>query len=698
MNTQPSAAAPAGLGRLVPENASWPLLGGMLAMLLLLATGMGIGIYQLDRLTHMLGSVVRQDDASREGVQAMLIAARGQSLALAEAASAADASAREAKLREFERLSGEWQAATRQLAAVEMSDEEEAALARLRALDRELSAHLEAVVGALRDGKAASQQAALYATVLPVQDRLLEALMEWEGIYHARHGIWMSLAEGQQKRAVSVMLGFTAVAVLLGLALSAVVYRRNGRLLAGLVAHEAELRDTLAELALRERAMDEHSIVSVADASGAITYVNRKFCEVSGYRPEELIGANHRIVKSDFHPPEFFRQMWDTISSGRVWRGEVKNRAKNGEPYWVETTIVPMLDENGLPLRYISVRTEITNIMEMEEAVRQANTILRSNVIERTQQLEQAKLQLEQELIEREHTHAALQQSYDELHDLHRQLQETQQYLLQSEKLAAVGQLAAGMAHEINNPIGFIGSNLAALGRYQETLERVLARYRALEGGLSDADRAGIAALRETADLDYLLEDARALLAESRDGVERVRRIVQDLRDFSRVDSAGQRQWLDIHHSLDAALGLLADRLGALEVQREYGTLPQIECRPAELNQAFFNLLDNAVKAGSRRITLRTRHEDDQIHVEVEDDGEGIADTVLPQIFDPFFTTRPVGQGAGLGLSLAYGVVQQHGGQITVSSQPGQGARFRVCLPLGQAGALVDEVLVNDSV
>jgi len=184
-----------------------------------------------------------------------------------------------------------------------------------------------------------------------------------------------------------------------------------------------------------------------------------------------------------------------------------------------------------------------------------------------------------------------------------------------------------------------------------------------------------------------VLEDARALLEETRGGVARVSKIVQDLREFSQVDSVGQWHWADLNHCLDTTLNLLGERLtGAVEIRREYGALPRVECNPAELNQVFLNLLNNALQAmpAGGQLTLRSGQEGEQVFVEIEDSGDGIAAAALPHIFDPFFTTRPVGQGVGLGLSLAYGVIQQHGGQITVRSQVGIGTAFRVSLPIRQ--------------
>ena len=679
-----------GKERSLPKGSTRPLLAGLLTMLLLMGVGLGIGITQLRNVAAMLDQVVQKDDEARDVINTMLRTSRHRTLRLIKATGMEDAFERDEQLLEFDRLASRFRTAQQRLYEFSSTPEETAVLDQQKKLVGELIGHLERVVDLAGKDDLATAQRLLLHIVVPAQSRMLDTLLQWREIHDAHHGQLIAQFQKRQQRVIGIMIGVALASILVGLLVAGGVYRWNSRLIGRFVENEAYLRSTLAELGLRQQAMDAHSIVSVADATGRITHINDKFCEVSGYRRDELVGANHRIVKSDFHPPEFFDDMWETISSGRIWRGEVKNRAKDGRHYWVESTIVPMLDEYGLPASYIAVRTEITKIMEMEEALIQANAILESKVAERTRELEQAKQQVEQELFDRVRIQTALQASYDELKHLHRQLQDTQQNLMQSEKLAAVGQLAAGMAHEINNPIGFVVSNLGTLARNQETLGALLAHYRQLEAGLDDDARAAIVTQRQAADLDFLLEDTPALLKESRDGMERVRRIVQDLRDFSRVDSAAQWQEIDINHNLDTTLNLLGKQITQeISIQREYGQLPQVECSPAELNQVFMNVLNNALQAihGKGSITLRSGQDGDQVWVEIEDSGEGIPEEVQPHIFDPFFTTRPVGQGAGLGLSTAYGIIQKHGGQISVSSQTGKGSVFRITLPLQQNGS-----------
>ena len=284
---------------------------------------------------------------------------------------------------------------------------------------------------------------------------------------------------------------------------------------------------------------------------------------------------------------------------------------------------------------------------------------------------------------------AALRREKEEQAELIRKLEETQNQLLQSEKLAAVGQLAAGIAHEINNPMGFIRSNLATLRGYAEKLLDVVNAYEEAEPLLA-ADprlRERVAGAKRKADLSFLAGDIGTLIAESIDGADRVRRIVQDLRDFSRI---GESEWqrVDLHECLESTVNMVWNEIKyKAELVRDYGTLPPVECIPSRLNQVFMNLLVNAAQAIPERgrITISTRCCGDKVEIAVADTGQGIPADVLPKVFDPFFTTKPVGKGTGLGLSVSYGIVRNHGGDIDAASQPGVGTTFTVRLPVSRA-------------
>ena len=309
--------------------------------------------------------------------------------------------------------------------------------------------------------------------------------------------------------------------------------------------------------------------------------------------------------------------------------------------------------------------------------------------------------QQQRELVQRQQARDELQRRSEEQQQLIRKLEEAHHQLLQSEKLASIGQLAAGVAHEINNPIAFVGSNIGTLQEYVRALLVVVDAYEAQRGALGADALHQIDELKARSDFDYLREDALALLDESAEGVQRVKRIVQDLKDFSHV---GEDAWMlaDLHKGLDSTLNIVHNELKYVaDVQRSYGELPPIECRPSQLNQVFMNLLVNAghaIKGKPRRGLIQVRsgrlapageagEAGEEVFVEVSDDGCGIAPEHLSRIFDPFFTTKPVGQGTGLGLSLAYGIVRSHGGRIEVLTERGRGTTFRVVLPVRRASA-----------
>ncbi|MCE9662697.1 histidine kinase [Halomonas sp. M5N1S17] len=344
-----------------------------------------------------------------------------------------------------------------------------------------------------------------------------------------------------------------------------------------------------------------------------------------------------------------------------------------------------------------------TSVRGSDFSLFQTAVMLEDQVRARTRELEVAlseneqinrALQLAQEgmareIHERREALEALEREKEEQQVLIRKLEEAHNQLLQSEKLASIGQLAAGIAHEINNPIGFVNSNLNTLRQYIDDLLRLIDAYETLEPTLTDEVAGQLAALKTELDLDYLREDVGSLLAESIDGTARVRRIVQDLRDFSRT-GATDWQFADLHQGLESTLNVAANEIKyKATVVREYGQLPAVECVPAQLNQVFLNLLVNAAQAIQERgtITVRTGCEDDQVWLAFVDDGRGIPAELQSRIFDPFFTTKPVGEGTGLGLSLSYGIVQKHGGRIEVDSRPGAGTTFTIRLPARRTSA-----------
>ncbi len=284
--------------------------------------------------------------------------------------------------------------------------------------------------------------------------------------------------------------------------------------------------------------------------------------------------------------------------------------------------------------------------------------------------------------------HIEQRQRLDELRLLNFKLEEAQNQLLQSEKMASIGQLAAGVAHEINNPIGYVYSNLGTLEKYVRDTFGMIDLYEQAEATIADpAMRATLRAARDKLDIAFLKEDLRDLMTESKDGITRVKQIVQNLKDFSHVDAADEWHMSDLRRGLESTLNIVNNEIKyKADVIREYGELPEVECLSSQLNQVFMNLLVNAAHAIEERgtITVRSGHQNDGVWVSVTDTGHGIAPEHLKKIFDPFFTTKPIGKGTGLGLSLSYGIIQKHHGRIEVQSEIGKGTTFTVYLPIRQ--------------
>lgn len=374
-------------------------------------------------------------------------------------------------------------------------------------------------------------------------------------------------------------------------------------------------------------------VVIITDRRGMIEYVNQAFEDVTGYTRAEVLGKPASILKSGTQDAEFYKRMWELLSAGKVFRSLLTNRRKDGELFYEEIAITPLRDAFGEITHYVSTGKDVTA-----------------------------------------RRHAEMQ-------------------LQQSEKLASIGQLAAGVAHEINNPVGYISSNLGTLTNYVADLFTLLDAYEQHMHDIGEEAQEAIEKVRQEVEINYLREDVTELLQESQEGVKRVKQIVQDLKDFSRADE-GERQWTNLHKELMTTLNIVHNELKyKAEVVREFGDIPEVDCVPSQLNQVFLNLLVNAAQAIEQHgvITVRTGTQDEQVWVEVEDTGCGMDEMQKKKIFEPFYTTKPVGKGTGLGLSLSFGIVERHHGRIEVDSEPGKGSRFRIWLPVCQPEEVEEE-------
>lgn len=390
------------------------------------------------------------------------------------------------------------------------------------------------------------------------------------------------------------------------------------------------------------------------DIEGSITFMNPSGAAMTGWTADALVGMPAHLTlhhtRRDGAPfPKSECPLYATFTDGEEHRSD-------DEVFW---------RRDGTPFDVALVSTPVVVDGQLVGAV-----VVFSDISERKQ------------------GERRINETVEQLRELNHQLEEAQNQLLQSEKMASIGQLAAGVAHEINNPVGFVNSNLGTLRKYSEQMLELIALYRSAESHVTDTELlARIADLKQALDLDFLNDDLPALIRESEDGLGRVKKIVQDLKDFSHVNES---EWLfaDLNAGLESTLNVVWNEVKyKANVVKKYGQIPPVECLAAQLNQVFMNLIVNAVHAfdeskGMGTLTLATGQQGDEVWVEVRDTGRGMSEEVKRRIFEPFFTTKPVGKGTGLGLSLSFSILQKHHGRFEVESLVGEGSCFRVWVPV----------------
>ncbi len=382
---------------------------------------------------------------------------------------------------------------------------------------------------------------------------------------------------------------------------------------------------------------------------------NQQFATAAGLEsPGQIVGMNDYQLAWKKEESDFYRSCDQQVmdSDTPMLNFAETQKTASGQELNLLTSKVPLKNDDGAVIGILGMFLDITERRRLEEKLE-----------ERSRSLE----------------------------DINKKLMTSQSQLVQSEKMASIGQLAAGVAHDINNPVGFVMSNLGTLAEYLQTLRTALDAYRALAAHIDDDHddertrlRAEIASIEAREDLGFILEDAIQLLDESQDGAKRIKEIVQNLRSFARLDEA-QVAEVDLNKGIESTLNIVWNELKyKCTVTRDYGDIPTLRCFPGQLNQVFMNLLVNAGQAIEEKgeISIKTWVDDDEIHVRISDTGQGIPTENLSRLFDPFFTTKPVGKGTGLGLSVSYGIVQKHGGRIEVASEVGKGTAFTVSLPL----------------
>jgi two-component system NtrC family sensor kinase len=424
--------------------------------------------------------------------------------------------------------------------------------------------------------------------------------------------------------------------------------QQHRRELEGLVVERtAELISTHHEL---EAFLENASVAILTTVNQKVTRHNKKFAQTFELGERSAIGlASRAMFCSDEDYAELGRIAHPVLSKGESLLHEMEMCTLQGNRIWVQLIAYvsdPLNPEAGA-WWLIQDRTEVRRVED------------------------------------------ELHSNYERIKQTNARLEEAQNQLLQSEKLASIGQLAAGVAHEINNPVGFVSSNLSSLRRYVDSLFQLLGAFESGASLESAEGRAEVARIKKAIDIEFIKEDLPQLLQESEEGLSRVKKIVQDLKDFSRVDQSDWQE-ADLNAGLDSTLNVVMNEVKyKAEVRKEYAQLPAVRCLAAQLNQVFMNLIVNAAHAIEQRglITLSTGVVDDFVWIEVGDTGTGMTAEVQRRIFEPFFTTKQVGQGTGLGLSLSFSIVQKHGGRIEVDSVVGLGTRFRVWIPIAGPAA-----------
>jgi two-component system, NtrC family, sensor kinase len=457
---------------------------------------------------------------------------------------------------------------------------------------------------------------------------------------------------------LSLAAAILPTALMLVYALS--LKRGHRRLRSKLEVQLAETRAT--EQALRESEVFYHSLVESLpqsilrkDMQGRFTFCNRNFSGELGKTPEEVLGKDDFA----FFPPDLAAKYRDddaaVMEANQPLETVEAHSTPGGKILYVHVIKTPIRDANGAVIGIQGIFSDVTERKQAEEQLQAQNLLLR-------------------EMASSERR-------------AHEDLKVTQSRLVQAEKLAGLGQMVAGVAHEINNPLAFVSNNVAVLQRDLAELIEILALYKQGEDALLAVEPGLVVDIRdhcERVDLDYTLSNLPRLLDRTRDGLGRIQQIVRDLRVFARLDE-GILNEVDLNEGVSSTITIVQGhaKKKRVQIEKDLGTLPAMTCYGAKLNQVVMNLVMNAIDAcpDGGTVTVRTRAEDDGVRLDVIDTGTGIDPEIRERIFDPFFTTKPVGVGTGLGLSISYGIVQDHGGKIEVESTPGQGSRFTVRLP-----------------
>ena len=420
------------------------------------------------------------------------------------------------------------------------------------------------------------------------------------------------------------------------------------------------------ELEFQKVALSEHAIVCTINKDEIIQSVNSKYCEISGYAETDVIGSHFCIGLSSEQDGDILSKLSSTIHQGDIWHGLLCFNREQGNTFWTKTTITPFRNNDDEIYQFVVVSTDITEQKLIEEQ------LLKSS----------AKIQI----------------AHQEVEMAHEELELSHSKMLQSEKLASVGQLAAGIAHEINTPIQFVGDNTRFLQESFSDLMQVIDAYdevsvAAAEGKATPELISKAKALSEEVEVDYLAEEIPSAITQSLDGVARISKIVGSMKDFSHPGTDHMEN-VDLSRSIESTINVSRNewKYEAEMVTAFDNSLVSVPCYVGELNQVILNIIVNASHAiaDSReesdplgKIVITTQAVDDEVEIRISDTGCGMPDDVKKRIFEPFYTTKGVGKGTGQGLAIAYDVVvDKHNGSMNVESQQGEGTTFIIRLPL----------------
>ena len=410
-------------------------------------------------------------------------------------------------------------------------------------------------------------------------------------------------------------------------------------------------------------------ILIVVNPDATVRFINQTAIDALQYSIEDVDGMPVGKLFDDGELHLF------TLIKKLVTDGELRNKgmnlmSKDGSRIPVVLNGSLIRNEDNKIDAVVLIARDMRDIYQLITELSQLNEDLEERVKNRTDELRVARDASEEAL---------------------KKLQQAQAQLVQNDKMASVGQLSAGIAHEINNPTGFVLSNLKTLEEYINDIRCLITEYDTLLQrcvGISDEDVScivkNIEKFKEKIDVVFLLHDIAQIFKETQDGMRRISKIVRDMKEFSHAGS-DKPEYTDVNKGLESTLNIVWNEIKyKSEVKTLYGDIPQVLCYPQQLNQVFMNILVNAAHAieGRGVITLRTFSENGNVVIEISDTGKGISPEHLSRIFEPFFTTKPVGMGTGLGLSVAYAIIKKHNGEITVDSKVGAGTRFQVCIPV----------------